>query len=133
MSLPVGNMNISINAKSNMSLDSLIRYNPQVKPGGKWSPQDCSARFHVALIIPYRYRWNHLKLLLSVLHPMLRRQKMSYQVFVAEQASIALCILLCTIKFHFKRWFYFASLNLKHLFSLLLSSLATTHLTKDCL
>lgn len=71
-----------------MSLDSLTRSNPQVRTGGKWSPEDCSARFHIALIIPYRYRWNHLKLLLSILHPMLRRQQMSYQIFVAEQARV---------------------------------------------
>ncbi|CAL8102810.1 unnamed protein product [Orchesella dallaii] len=79
------NGNITINMKREVALDELARNNSQVLPGGKWKPESCKARFHIALIIPYRYRWNHLKLLLSVLHPMLRRQEMSYQVFVAEQ------------------------------------------------
>ncbi|ODN03596.1 Beta-1,4-galactosyltransferase 2, partial [Orchesella cincta] len=79
------NGNITINMKKEVALDELARNNSHVLPGGTWSPENCKARFHIALIIPYRYRWNHLKLLLSVLHPMLRRQQMSYQIFVAEQ------------------------------------------------
>lgn len=80
--------NISINVKEDVDMEQLVKNNSQVLPGGRWMPQDCKPRFHIALIIPYRYRWNHLKLLLSVLHPMLRRQEMSYQVFVAEQVYL---------------------------------------------
>jgi hypothetical protein len=33
-------------------------------------------------------RWKHLKTLLSVLHPVVQRQQISYQVFVAEQVVV---------------------------------------------
>lgn len=78
--------NISVSTKKDLSVEELTKNNAQVLNGGRWAPEECEARSHVALIIPYRFRWKHLKLLLSVLHPMLRRQQMSYQIFVAEQA-----------------------------------------------
>ena len=45
------------------------------------SPQ----RVSTAVIVPYKDREDHLKLLLRYLHPNLQRQKISYCIFIAEQ------------------------------------------------
>ncbi|CAF0903883.1 unnamed protein product [Rotaria sordida] len=59
--------------------------NPNVQIGGIYSPNDCKSRQELAIIIPFRNREYHLKLLLKYLHPFLQRQKRSYQIFVVEQ------------------------------------------------
>ena len=59
--------------------------NSVVETGGKWSPSECEAWQKVAIIIPYRDRYEHLALLLRRLHPMLQRQKIFYRIFVIEQ------------------------------------------------
>ncbi|XP_013391513.1 beta-1,4-galactosyltransferase 4 [Lingula anatina] len=46
----------------------------------------CKPRDHVAIIIPYRDRQEHLDILLQNLHPFLQSQKCHYQIFVVEQA-----------------------------------------------
>ncbi|XP_071455371.1 beta-1,4-N-acetylgalactosaminyltransferase bre-4-like [Hetaerina americana] len=53
--------------------------------GGSWRPSECTARHIVAIVIPYRDRWQHLLTLLSYLHPILQRQQVAYRVFVVEQ------------------------------------------------
>ncbi|XP_077488344.1 uncharacterized protein LOC144099125 [Amblyomma americanum] len=53
--------------------------------GGLWNPADCAARHRVALVVPYRDRRLHLLLLLRHLHPILRRQLLSYRIYVVEQ------------------------------------------------
>ncbi|KAH7938490.1 hypothetical protein HPB49_024615 [Dermacentor silvarum] len=53
--------------------------------GGLWSPVECAARHRVALVVPYRDRRLHLLLLLRHLHPILRRQLLSYRIYVVEQ------------------------------------------------
>ena len=42
-------------------------------------------RVSTAVIVPYKDREEHLKLLLRYLHPNLQRQKISYCIFIAEQ------------------------------------------------
>ena len=59
-----------------------------LKPGGAWSPSNCKARHQVAIIIPYRDRVTHLRVLLDVLHPILQLQQLKYRVFVVEQVGI---------------------------------------------
>lgn len=61
--------------------------NKDVSSGGHYSPSDCVSRHRVAIIIPFRDRWQHLRLLLSVLHPMLQRQQLEYAIYVSEQAD----------------------------------------------
>eukprot|EP00112_Aurelia_sp_Birch-Aquarium-sp1_P018257 Seg4333.1 transcript_id=Seg4333.1/GoldUCD/mRNA.D3Y31 product="Beta-1 4-galactosyltransferase 1" protein_id=Seg4333.1/GoldUCD/D3Y31 len=58
-----------------------------VNHGGQYSPKDCMPKFKTAIIIPYRDREEHLKILLRQLHPMLKRQDIYYHVFVIEQAG----------------------------------------------
>ena len=56
--------------------------------GGRFSPDECKAREELAIIIPFRNREFHLKLLLKHLHPFLQRQQRAYQVFVVEQVNL---------------------------------------------
>lgn len=58
-----------------------------VSPGGRWQPSQCFPFQRVAIIVPYRNRWFHLRILLHRLHPMLRLQKLDYQIFVIEQSD----------------------------------------------
>ncbi|RZF41482.1 hypothetical protein LSTR_LSTR000196 [Laodelphax striatellus] len=56
-----------------------------VKNGGRWSPRDCASRHVVAIIIPYRDRYEQLRTLLYHLHPLLQRQQLNYRIFLVEQ------------------------------------------------
>lgn len=67
------------------SIKSLIAQNEEVHHGGWWKPETCKSWQKVAIIIPYRDRWKHLKILLKRLHPMLIRQQVHYRIFVIEQ------------------------------------------------
>ncbi|CAH8451132.1 unnamed protein product [Heterobilharzia americana] len=53
---------------------------------GSWKPK-CFSSQKIAVIIPYREREKHLKLLLPRLHTLLLRQNMPYYIFVVEQAG----------------------------------------------
>lgn len=68
-------------------LKNVATANPKVEMGGKWSPSDCEPWQKVMIIIPYRDRDYHLRLLLNRLHPMLQKQKIAYQIFLAVQAG----------------------------------------------
>lgn len=77
----------SVDIFQRLSLATIELENAIIETGGKWSPSNCEAWQRVAIIVPYRDRYEHLLLLLSRLHPMLRRQKVNYRIFVIEQAS----------------------------------------------
>lgn len=66
-------------------INLLNNLNTKIQSGGRWKPDYCLARHRVAIIIPYRDRLNHLRILLSYLHEILQRQELEYQIFVAEQ------------------------------------------------
>ncbi|KAH8855556.1 Beta-1,4-N-acetylgalactosaminyltransferase bre-4 [Schistosoma japonicum] len=53
---------------------------------GSWKPK-CLFSQKIAIIIPYRDREKHLKLLLPRLHALMFRQNMPYYVFVIEQIN----------------------------------------------
>ena len=59
----------------------------ELLPGGEWKPSDCIARDHVAIVLPYRDREEHLRSFLSHMHPFLQRQQLHYAIFVVEQVS----------------------------------------------
>ncbi|VDP61154.1 unnamed protein product [Schistosoma curassoni] len=66
-----------------------LLYEAQHVCEGSWKPQ-CVSSQKIAVIIPYREREKHLKLLLPRLHALLLRQNMPYYVFVIEQVR-SLC------------------------------------------
>jgi len=69
----------------NVSLYEIEMNYSNVRSGGQWSPSHCRARHRVAVIIPYRDRFEHLVTLLYYLHPILQRQELDYKIFVSEQ------------------------------------------------
>ncbi|XP_007898123.1 beta-1,4-galactosyltransferase 2 isoform X2 [Callorhinchus milii] len=79
----VGRLLIEFN--SPMTMQKVQRENPDVKDGGKYTPSDCKAKQKVAIIIPFRHREHHLKYWLHYLHPILRRQKINYGIYVINQ------------------------------------------------
>ena len=52
-----------------------------------WSPSDCIATDTVAVVVPFRQRETFLPNLLARLHPLLRKQKLRYRIFIIEQVD----------------------------------------------
>jgi beta-1,4-galactosyltransferase 1 len=57
-------------------------------PGGRHRPSSCAARQKVAIVIPFRDRAEHLRILLSYLHTVLQSQQLDYGVYVMEQTGL---------------------------------------------
>ncbi|CAL8323456.1 unnamed protein product [Arctogadus glacialis] len=87
-----------IEFSSQMTMERVQKENPNVTDGGRYTPPDCRPRwklnhflglclllFQVAIIIPFRHRDNHLKYWLHYLHPILRRQKIHYGIYIINQ------------------------------------------------
>ncbi|XP_048738196.1 beta-1,4-N-acetylgalactosaminyltransferase bre-4-like isoform X2 [Ostrea edulis] len=55
--------------------------------GGRYRPSHCNPSSRIAIVIPYRDREIHLKLLLLNLIPKLRRQLTDFTIYVIEQAE----------------------------------------------
>lgn len=60
---------------------------PDVQAGGHWSPPGCLARHRVAIVVPYRDREAHLRMLLHNLHGFLSKQQLDYAIVIVEQVS----------------------------------------------
>ena len=80
----VGSLNVTVKNHTWPQLESKLSY---VEEGGRWKPTHCRPRHRIAIIIPYRDRDNHLRVLLNHLHPFLQRQLLEYRIYVAEQVS----------------------------------------------
>ncbi|XP_037643203.1 beta-1,4-galactosyltransferase 2 [Sebastes umbrosus] len=74
-----------IEFSSLMTMERVQKENPNVTDGGRYTPPDCRPRWKVAIIIPFRHRENHLKYWLHYLHPILRRQKIDYGIYIINQ------------------------------------------------
>ncbi|XP_029381058.1 beta-1,4-galactosyltransferase 2 [Echeneis naucrates] len=74
-----------IEFSSLMTMERVQKENPNVTEGGRYTPPDCRPRWKVAIIIPFRHRENHLKYWLHYLHPILRRQRIDYGVYIINQ------------------------------------------------
>ena len=66
-------------------MSEILKMNGEVQLGGYWRPKDCYARDRVAIVILFRDRHAHLRMLLQYLHPLLQRQQIEYRIFVVEQ------------------------------------------------
>nr|KAG5694877.1 hypothetical protein BaRGS_029494 [Batillaria attramentaria] len=69
------------------SFEEIVKLNPGMEPGGHFHPPDCRARSRVAIIVPYRDREQHLRIMLHNLHPILQRQQLDYVIIVVELAQ----------------------------------------------
>lgn len=58
----------------------------EVSAGGRWTPQECTARYKIALIVPYRNRKNHLETFINYIHGFLQAQSIEYSIYVVEQS-----------------------------------------------
>ncbi|XP_075705114.1 beta-1,4-galactosyltransferase 2 [Rhinoderma darwinii] len=74
-----------IEFSSPMSMERVQRENPDVTEGGRYTPRDCQPKDRVAIIIPFRHRDHHLKYWLHYIHPILRRQKVEYGIYIINQ------------------------------------------------
>jgi len=81
-----GRENITKNA---LDFKEIERRFSDVIDGGQWAPATCSVPKRIAIIIPYRDRMNHLKILLINLIPKLQRQLVSFKIYVIEQVNIS--------------------------------------------
>jgi hypothetical protein len=59
-----------------------------VRQGGVWRPNDCLPLDRVAILVPYRDRYENLKIFLNHMHGYLQKQKLLYGIFVVEQVRI---------------------------------------------
>ncbi|KAK7602523.1 hypothetical protein V9T40_008112 [Parthenolecanium corni] len=55
--------------------------------GGEWQPKNCTSRFLVAIIVPYRAREKHLHKFLSFMHRFVQSQNIHYKIYVIEQST----------------------------------------------
>ncbi|TWW73638.1 Beta-1,4-galactosyltransferase 2 [Takifugu flavidus] len=78
-----------IEFSSQMTMERVQKENPNVTEGGRYTPPDCRPRWKVAIIIPFRHRENHLKYWLHYLHPILRRQKIDYGIYIINQTPLS--------------------------------------------
>lgn len=67
--------------------DIYKNYSNVVKMGGKWKPNDCTPKYKVAFLIPFRNRHQHLPILLRHLLPMLLKQHLDFTIFLVEQSG----------------------------------------------
>nr|XP_018668614.2 uncharacterized protein LOC100179116 isoform X1 [Ciona intestinalis] len=79
----IGNLNVESSLKPSLEeLDTIA--GPNVMDGC-FEPTGCEPLQKVAIVIPYKNRYEHMLTLLHHLHPILQRQKIMYCVFLAEQ------------------------------------------------
>ncbi|XP_037513474.1 beta-1,4-N-acetylgalactosaminyltransferase bre-4 isoform X1 [Rhipicephalus sanguineus] len=71
------------------SLEAVEDEFPDVMPGGRFQPKECTSRHRVAILVPYRNRTEHLKIFAYNIHKVLSRQQIDYGVFVIEQGDSA--------------------------------------------
>ncbi|KAF5399781.1 N-acetyllactosaminide 3-alpha-galactosyltransferase [Paragonimus heterotremus] len=62
----------------------ILRLHPDVC-NGSWAPRECLTRQKIAVLIPFRDRELHLRLLLHRLHSVLQHQLIAYKIYVVEQ------------------------------------------------
>ncbi|CAF1396659.1 unnamed protein product [Rotaria sordida] len=70
----------------NFSITTNSSYHIDVQLGGFYQPINCLARHKVAIIVPYRDRWDILTHFLFHTHEILQRQQLDYRIYVCEQA-----------------------------------------------
>ncbi|PIO72046.1 N-acetyllactosaminide 3-alpha-galactosyltransferase [Teladorsagia circumcincta] len=70
-----------------MSIKDLEKKYNYLQQGGHNVPEGCKALNRVAVIVPYRDRESHLRILLNNMHSFLTKQKLDYAIVVVEQVA----------------------------------------------
>lgn len=68
--------------------------NSSLQADGRYIPPNCIPQHHVAIIVPYRNRFEHLNIFLRNIHPFLQKQQLDYTIFIIEQAGKFDCRLI---------------------------------------
>ncbi|XP_078494012.1 uncharacterized protein LOC100184328 [Ciona intestinalis] len=76
-------MNIS---SSDVMFNDVTAENPYLEIGGKFKP-NTEPRGKLAVIVPFRNRKFHLRVLLHYLHPVLQSQRFEYCIYVINQSN----------------------------------------------
>ncbi|KAK7881316.1 hypothetical protein WMY93_029725 [Mugilogobius chulae] len=79
-----GPLHVDFNFKVNLD-DMRKKYSSILQKGGQYKPPNCKSRHKVAVIIPFRNRYEHLDYWLYYLHPILMRQQLDYGLFIINQ------------------------------------------------
>ncbi|KAK5981785.1 N-acetyllactosaminide 3-alpha-galactosyltransferase [Trichostrongylus colubriformis] len=80
----VGPIRVWMDAPTFSSLEKLY---PYVEKGGHGQPKECRSRHRVAIVVPYRDRESHLRIMLHNLHSLLTKQQLDYAIIVVEQVA----------------------------------------------
>lgn len=59
----------------------------KISLGGSSEPPGCKSTESLALVIPYKNRFDNLNTFLYNMHPFLQRQQLKYTIFVVEQSN----------------------------------------------
>uniref|UniRef100_H3BCF4 Beta-1,4-galactosyltransferase n=1 Tax=Latimeria chalumnae TaxID=7897 RepID=H3BCF4_LATCH len=83
-----GPIDVNMSEISMEEIHRLFAKDPNIKFGGHWKPLDCIPRWKkVAILIPFRNRYEHLPVLFRWLIPMLQHQRLQFAFYVVEQAG----------------------------------------------
>ncbi|CAI4230194.1 unnamed protein product [Auanema sp. JU1783] len=69
------------------SMESLRLLYPYLQSGGHGQPKNCTSNHRVAVVVPFRDREDHLRILLHNLHSLLTKQQLDYTILVVEQIA----------------------------------------------
>ncbi|XP_013883007.1 beta-1,4-galactosyltransferase 2 isoform X2 [Austrofundulus limnaeus] len=77
---------LHVEFETNRTLDEVReQVGSALQLGGRYKPPNCVSKQKVAIIIPFRYRDEHLNHWLYYLHPILMRQQVDYSIYVINQ------------------------------------------------
>lgn len=62
----------------------MLTANYSLNIGGRWFPDKCTAKYKIAIVVPYRDRMPNLKLFLLNMHPFFANQLMDYGIYLIE-------------------------------------------------
>ena len=82
--ISVGKLEVLLKPQSYKEMEKM---NPEMLPGGRFTPSWCKPRHKVAIVIPYRNRAEQLSLFLTNYIPILQRQLIKFGIFVIDLVS----------------------------------------------
>ncbi|KAH9491792.1 Beta-1,4-galactosyltransferase 5 [Bulinus truncatus] len=84
---PPGLIGETASNMTHVTKTELLETFPDIRIAGHLRPSNCTPLQKVALVVPYRNRWEHLQVLLHNLIPFLARQMADIRLFIIEQAG----------------------------------------------
>lgn len=81
--LIVGPVKVLLEKKDMREIEDIFD-NYKIEYGGKWSPKDCVPRNNIAILIPYRNRYEQLINFLLNMYPIFIRQELSFGIYLIE-------------------------------------------------